>query len=78
MSGKWKFDQVKVFLPHRIDGVRITRRPLLLFDSTPNVAEVVVKRDRNRCWDVMKNMKHQGLPPNNVTCRTSCVNGDGW
>ena len=29
-----------------------------------------MKRDRKRCWDVMENMKHQGLPPNNVTCRT--------
>ena len=38
--------------------------------STPSLAEVVVKRDRKRCWDVMENMKHQGLPPNNVTCRT--------
>ena len=32
----------------------------------PQLAEVVVKRDRKRCWDVMENMKHQGLPPNNV------------
>ena len=65
MLRKWKFGQMKVFLP--------------LFDSIPNVlAEVVVKRDRKRCWDVMENMKHQGLPPNNVTCRTRWVNGGGW
>jgi len=39
-----------------------------LYVSFHRVLDVVVKRDRKRCWDVMENMKHQGLPPNNVTC----------
>ena len=30
--------------------------------------EVVVKRDAEKCWDVVKNMEQQGLPPNNVAC----------
>ena len=39
-----------------------------LYISFHRILDVVVKRDRKRCWDVMENMKHQGLPPNNVTC----------
>lgn len=42
------------------------------------LAEVVVKRDRNRCWAVIKNMKEQGLRPNNATCRTRWVHRHTW
>lgn len=36
--------------------------------SFHRILDVVVKRDAEKCWDVLKNMKQQGLPPNNVTC----------
>lgn len=48
---------------------------LLMLDDEPSryvsfhrILDVVVKRDAEKCWDVVKNMEQQGLPPNNVTC----------
>lgn len=51
---------LKIFTNLSIEGETVA--------STIPSVEVVVKRDSEKCWDVLKHMEQQGLPPNNVAC----------